>query len=80
MKNCLPTAKEYFIKNNFDYFTNEQMNVICKTMRDYADELLKLKNKQLIIEAYEQGRLDEETRFPVAEDGEDYYKIKFSNQ
>ena len=37
--NDLETAKDYFLKNNFEYFTSEQLNVIGKTMREYADFL-----------------------------------------
>jgi hypothetical protein len=33
--------------------------------------------KDIITEAYSQGRIDEETRFPYATDGEDYYKTEF---
>jgi hypothetical protein len=32
-------AKEFFIKNNFEYFTPEQLNVIGKTMVEYVDFL-----------------------------------------
>ena len=38
-QNDLQTAKKYFIDNNFDYFTPEQLNVIGKIMRDYVDFL-----------------------------------------
>lgn len=34
--------------------------------------------KDIITEAYSQGRIDEETRFPYATDGEDYFKIEFT--
>ena len=37
IKNDLYTAKEFFLKNNFEYFTPEQLNVIGKTMCDYAN-------------------------------------------
>ena len=37
--NDLTTAKKFFIDNNFEYFTPEQLNVIGHTMRDYAEFL-----------------------------------------
>lgn len=38
----------------------------------------KNKEKDIITEAYSQGRIDEETRFPYAIDGEDYFKLEFT--
>jgi hypothetical protein len=40
-------------------------------------EKAKSKEKDIITEAYSQGRIDEETRFPYAIDGEDYFKLEF---
>lgn len=41
------------------------------------NELLE-EEKDIITEAYSQGRIDEETRFPYATDGEDYFKLEFT--
>ena len=41
-------------------------------------EKAKSKEKDIITEAYSQGRIDEETRFPYAIDGEDYFKLEFT--
>ena len=41
-------------------------------------EMLKEIEKDIITEAYSQGRIDEETRFPYATDGEDYFKLEFT--
>ena len=41
------------------------------------NELLEIE-KDIITEAYSQGRIDEETRFPYATDGEDYFKLEFT--
>ena len=38
----------------------------------------KSREKHIITEAYSQGRIDEETRFPYATDGEDYFKLEFT--
>ena len=46
MENNLDNAKDFFIKNNFEFFTKEQMNVIGKTMRDYHNVLMKEKNEK----------------------------------
>ena len=67
-------------------FLNEE---ICE-IRDYSAskmcEVIRLKietelleeEKDIITEAYSQGRIDEETRFPYATDGEDYFKLEFA--
>jgi hypothetical protein len=36
------TNHDYFSNNNFEFFTKEQMNVIGKTMMQYAEQF---KNK-----------------------------------
>ena len=40
-ENNLQNAKDYFVKNNFEFFSNEQMNIIGKTMVGYANQLKK---------------------------------------
>lgn len=49
---------------------------ICNTFfmfcQNEAEKLLE-EEKDIIIEAYSQGRIDEETRYPLATDGEDYF-------
>ena len=52
-----------------------------KTSKEEVAKVLtkaKNKEKEIIIEAYSQGRIDEETRFPYATDGEDYFKLEFT--
>jgi hypothetical protein len=44
----------------------------------FCNECGKKTEKDIITEAYSQGRIDEETRFPYAIDGEDYYKLEFT--
>ena len=41
------------------------------------NELLEME-KDIITEAYSQGRIDEETRFPYATDGDDYFNLEFT--
>lgn len=41
LENNLQNAKDFFVKNNFEFFSNEQINVIGKTMRDYAEQFKK---------------------------------------
>ena len=53
-------------------------NTLLRFCQVEAEKLLQ-EEKDIITEAYCQGRIDEETRFPYAIDGEDYYKIEFSN-
>ena len=45
MENNLETAKKFFDKNNMECFTNQEMNVIGKTMRDYAEQFSKKAEK-----------------------------------
>jgi hypothetical protein len=42
LENNLNNAKNYFSNNNFEFFTKEQLNVIGKTMMQYAEQF---KNK-----------------------------------
>jgi hypothetical protein len=45
MENTLENAKNFFGENNMECFTNQQMNVIGKTMRDYAEQFSKKAEK-----------------------------------
>ena len=45
MENNLETAKKFFDENNMEWFTNQEMNVIGKTMRDYAEQFSKKAEK-----------------------------------
>lgn len=45
MENNLETAKKFFDENNMECFTNQEMNVIGKTMRDYAEQFSKKAEK-----------------------------------
>ena len=51
-------------------------NTLLRFCQIEAEKLLE-EEKKIITEAYSQGRIDEETRFPYATDGEDYYKTEF---
>ena len=51
-------------------------NTLLRFCQVEAEKLLE-EEKDIIIEAYSQGRIDEETRFPYAIDGEDYFKLEF---
>lgn len=53
---------------------------MCEVIRLKIETELLEEEKDIITEAYSQGRIDEETRFPYATDGEDYYKIEFSTE
>lgn len=71
------SAVEYLIRNL------EILNLIKDG--DLENELFrqieleaKQTEKEIITEAYSQGRIDEETRFPYAIDGEDYFKLEFT--
>ena len=71
------TAVDYLIKqldNIVELPTSEFMNINKAILE------AKQKEKEIITEAYSQGRIDEETRFPYATDGEDYYKTEFTNE
>ena len=50
-----------------------------KEQKEMKELLSKETMKKAIIDAYDQGRSDEETRFPFADDGEDYYSLKILN-
>ena len=52
-------------------------NTLLRFCQVEAEKLLQ-EEKDIITEAYSQGRIDEETRFPYATDGEDYYKLEFT--
>ena len=52
-------------------------NTLLRFCQVEAEKLLQ-EEKDIITEAYSQGRIDEETRFPYAIDGEDYYKLEFT--
>ena len=51
-------------------------NTLLRFCQVEAEKLLE-EEKDIITEAYSQGRIDEETRFPYATDGEDYFKLEF---
>lgn len=40
MENNLENAKIFFVNNNFEFFTKEEMNVIGKTMVQYHNQLV----------------------------------------
>ena len=52
-------------------------NTLLRFCQVEAEKLLQ-EEKDIITESYSQGRIDEETRFPYATDGEDYYKLEFT--
>ena len=52
-------------------------NTLLRFCQVEAEKLLE-EEKDIITEAYSQGRIDEETRFPYATDGEDYFKLEFT--
>ena len=54
-------------------------NQLLLNLMEYAENFAKETIKKTIIDAYDQGRIDEETRFPFADDGENYYNLKFLN-
>ena len=54
-------------------------NQLLLNLMEYAENFAKETMKKAIIDAYDQGRSDEETRFPFAFDGEDYYSLKILN-
>ena len=45
MENNLDNAKKFFEENNLEVFSNQEMNVIGKTMRDYAEQFSKKAEK-----------------------------------
>lgn len=49
--------------------------------QNYQNEIMKLKEieKEIITEAYSQGRIDSISKSPYATDGEYYYKTEFYN-
>ena len=52
-------------------------NTLLRFCQVEAEKLLE-EEKDIITEAYSQGRIDEETRFPYAIDGENYFKLEFT--
>ena len=52
-------------------------SLILEESLEMLESLLPLEKEQ-IIEAYDTGRSDEETRFPVALNGEDFYTSTFN--
>ena len=69
------TAVEWILNKVWD-LDDENFTVPNRLieMLEQAKEM----EKDIIIEAYSQGRIDEETRFPYATDGEDYFKLEFT--
>jgi hypothetical protein len=68
------TALKWFEEQLYEFET------ISESLPNKLYELLSIAKdmeKDIITEAYSQGRIDEETRFPYATDGEDYYKTEF---
>ena len=51
---------------------------MCEVIRLKIETELLEEEKDIITEAYSQGRIDEETRFPYAIDGEDYFNLEFT--
>jgi hypothetical protein len=81
-------AQELGYRDFNDYASNIDGNFYCaermvnfqrRIYQLIQDELKKETMKKAIIDAYDQGRSDEETRFPFADDGENYYNLKFLN-
>ena len=73
-------------KEAFDKIQDVNIKSACKTTLETTikdiinridNELLE-EEKDIITEAYSQGRIDEETRFPYATNGEDYFKLEFT--
>lgn len=48
MKNNLDNAKKFFNENNFEFFENKEMNVIGKTMVDYAKLISDKENNEIL--------------------------------
>ncbi len=71
---------EMYIKD-LKVFAERQVvdNQLLLNLMEYAENFAKETMKKAIIDAYDQGRSDEETRFPLAADGEDYYSLKILN-
>lgn len=69
------TAVEWILNKVWD-LDDENFTVPNRLieMLEQAKEM----EKDIITEAYSQGRIDEETRFPYATDGEDYFKLEFT--
>ena len=57
------------------YYERNRSRLFNKTILE-----AKQKEKDIITEAYSQGRIDEKTKFPYATDGVDYYNIEFTNE
>ena len=72
MENNLETAKKFFDENNMEFFTNQEMNVIGKTMRDYAEQFSKKAEKwDKLSEKIAKCYVDENVNELSEEDSED---------
>lgn len=73
MKELMKSFDEYEIDSRNDSITIEKLKEVI------TNEFL-TKEKQVIEDAYEQGKIDEETIHPTYSDGKDYYNTKYNKQ
>jgi len=83
LKETKITGGEALNEMNDTTLRNCSISILNKTLDCIIDRIeteLLPKEKQGIEDAYEQGKIDEETIHPTYSDGQDYYNTKYNNQ